>query len=90
MPRAVIWTPEADALILRMRVERASWDKIGACLGLSHWTIVERGRVINAELGPAPEPEIIIARPDRDPLPAGHPTSWGAIAREPYPYPVFR
>jgi hypothetical protein len=68
-----------DATILRMRASRQSWEAIESALGLSHWTIAERGRSIGAAL-PAPDPD----EPDpidltRDPLPPGHPESWGAI-----------
>lgn len=94
MPYRIEWTPEADRTIIRMRSERASWNTIRTALGHSYWTIIERDKKIGAELPPPveaePEPD-----PDRDPLPPGHPDTWGPIiartclAGVPYPHPVY-
>jgi hypothetical protein len=94
MPKKFIWTGAQDAQIRRLRVEGASWDVIAAILGLTRWTVIERGRRIGAQRPPrefVPPPD----DPARDPLPAGHPRSWGAIndgtvlQDEPYPLPIF-
>jgi hypothetical protein len=94
MPKKFIWTDAQDTQIRRLRTEGTSWDAIAAVLGLSRWTVIERGRRIGArlprrELVPPPED------PAREPLPAGHPRSWDVLTagtvleNTPYPLPVF-
>jgi hypothetical protein len=92
MPKKIIWTDVQDTQIKRLRSEGRSWDSIAAVMGVTRWTIIERGRRIGARLPPpdyVPEP----ADPDRAPLSAGDDVSWGAItdgtvlAGQPYPYP---
>lgn len=94
MPKKLMWTEAQDTQIRRLRAEGASWDTIAAVLGQTRWAIIDRGRRIGARPPPrefVPPPE----DPGRDPLPAGHPRSWGAITSgtvledEPYPLPVF-
>ena len=94
MPKKFIWTDAQDSQIRRLRAEGASWDTIAAILGLTRWAIIERGRRIGARPPPrefVPPPE----DPSRDPLPAGHPRSWGVLTAgtvledTPYPLPVF-
>jgi hypothetical protein len=80
MPRKTVWTEGQDTQIRRLRTEGASWDIIALALGLARWTIIERARTIGAERRPANA----VAVPDqsgREPLPAGHFESWGAINR---------
>ena len=94
MPVKLTWTAAQDLIIRRMRVEGATWDGISAALGVSRYTAIERGRRIGA---PRPPPDFILAPEDprREPLPAGHPRSWGAITDgtllegAPYPLPCF-
>ena len=78
----------------RLRAEGVSWDSIAAASGLARWTVIERGRRIGARPPPrefVPPPE----DPARDPLPAGHPRTWGVLIAGtvlegvPYPLPVF-
>jgi hypothetical protein len=82
MPERLNWTAAADQTIHDMRAAGATWATIGAALGLSRNTIIERGRRIHATGGPsviprpAREPE---EDPNRAPLPAGHPISWGLL-----------
>lgn len=94
MPLKRHWTEAQDTQIKRLRAEGASWEVIGAALGMSRFAVMDRGRSIGARRPPpefAPPPE----DPERDPLPSGHPRSWGAITQgsvldgEPYPLPVF-
>ncbi len=94
MPEKLHWTDAQDTQIRRLRSEGASWDAIAAVLGLNRWTVIERGRHIGASRPPrefVPPPE----DPGREPLPAGHPRSWGVITSGtvlegvPYPLPVF-
>lgn len=90
MPKKLVWTDAQDATIKRLRAEGASWDTIAALLHLTRWTVIDRGRRIGAR----PPPPGFVAPPDdpnRDPLPAGHERSWGALVRgtaqEGMPYP---
>jgi hypothetical protein len=94
MPTKLIWTNAQDSQIKRLRLEGASWDTIAAILGIARWTVIDRGRRIGAQRPPLnfkPPPE----DPGRDPLPAGHPRSWGVITTGsvlegvPYPLPIF-
>lgn len=81
------WTPAQDAEILRLRAEGVTWKMIATALGLSRTAVVERGRRIYAAQPtpmPAPAPKHDHARPP-DPLPAGHPLTWGLICSDPYP-----
>ncbi len=95
MSRKISWTEAQDSQIRRRRAEGASWEAIAADLSLTLWAVTERGRRIGAgrpqaDFVPAPDD------PQRDPLPAGHPTSWDAInlgtvlEGEPYPLRFFR
>lgn len=94
MPFKFIWTTAQDTQIRRLRAEGASWDVIAAVLGVSRWSVIERGRRIGARLPPREfirPPE----DPGREPLPAGHPRSWDVLTagtvleNTPYPLPVF-
>jgi hypothetical protein len=78
MPRRLVWTNAQDGQIRRLRVEGASWDAIAAALGFTRWTVIERGHRIGAE---SPPREFVQPPEDRarEPLPAGHPRSWGVI-----------
>jgi hypothetical protein len=80
MPRKTVWTEGQDMQIRRLRTEGASWDVIALALGLARWTIIERARMIGAERPPA-NATAALCEPDREPLPAGHADSWGAINR---------
>jgi hypothetical protein len=78
MPRRNIWTEGQDTQIRRLRTEGNNWMTIAQTLGLSRWTVSERGR----RLGVFKRPRRLAAIPDeRLPLPAGHTDSWGAITR---------
>jgi hypothetical protein len=94
MPKKLVWTDAQDTQIRRLRIEGASWGMIAGVLGITRWTVIERGHRINAMRPPrdfVPPPE----DPGRDPLPAGHPRSWGVITAGsvledvPYPLPLF-
>lgn len=84
MAERLTWTETADDTIRRMRAGGATWAAIGAMLGLSRNTIIERGRRIQAAGGPirVPRPTRPAEEdPNRAPLPAGHPISWGILTR---------
>ena len=95
MPTPLVWTDHRDAIIHAMRGEGAAWDRIARVLRVSRWAAIQRGRAIGAPLAlprpprpPGPDPE-----QHREPLQAGHPTSWGlitagtAFAGTDYPWP---
>lgn len=94
MPTHTAWTPAQDARLRRLRIEGATWDTIAAEFARTRWMVIERGRRIGTRRPPpgfVPPPD----DPCREPLPAGHPRSWGAITAgtllegEAYPLPVF-
>ena len=91
MPRKTVWTGGQDTQIRRLRTEGASWDIIARALGLARWTVIERARAIDAERLP-PNAVTVLDESDRDPLPAGHAETWGAINRgtglENVPFPT--
>lgn len=96
MPPKLLWTESRDARIRRLRHEGATWDAIATSLGVSRNAALERGRHIGAQLPPPPpppEPDIEPLDSGREPLPPGHPVTWGAItagtslASQPYPWP---
>jgi DNA-binding XRE family transcriptional regulator len=94
MPQKLPWTEAQDLRLKRLRAEGVTWDAIAAILGVSRYTAIERGRKIGARRPPPeyrPPPE----DPAREPLPPGHPRTWGAITAGttlegcPYPLPWF-
>lgn len=77
-----------------MRAEGATWEAIAAELGLNRWAVIERGRRIGARRPPA-DFTVVPDDPHREPLPAGHKRTWGAMTagtvleNDPYPLPMF-
>ena len=92
MPTKFNWTHAQDTRIRRLRGEGLTWDEIAASLGLTRWSVIERGRRIGARPPPL---EFVPPAEDlsRGPLPPGHPRTWGAmnvgtvLSDEPYPMP---
>jgi hypothetical protein len=80
MPKKILWTSGQDAQIRRLRTEGASWDIIALALSLARWTVIERARDLGAERPPA-NALAVLDESQREPLPAGHTESWGAINR---------
>jgi hypothetical protein len=80
MPKRIVWTEAQDLKIKRMRTERASWDSIAAAVGVTRWTVIERGRRLNARL-PSPDSESPTEDPERPSLPPGHPETWQPIIK---------
>jgi len=72
------WTEALDAQIRRLRAENATWDEIARLLGRSQDLIEARARAISARCAP---PDFVRPHddPGREPLPAGHPRSWGPL-----------
>lgn len=83
MPSRRTWNDQADDTIRAMRAAGCTWAAIGAALGLSRNTVIERGRRLGAGCGPRgiPRPPPAAAEEDanREPLPAGHPLTWGLL-----------
>ncbi len=74
-----VWTDGQDTQIRRLRAEGAGWDLIALALGLARNAIIDRARA----LGVADRSTDVVRReePERQPMPAGHAESWGAINR---------
>jgi hypothetical protein len=93
MPKRIEWTQVQDTRIKRMRSENASWDSIAVAVGVTRWTVIERGRRLGARLPPR-DFEPPSEDPERPALPSGHPETWGIIVKGmslegmPYPLPV--
>ncbi|MGE4482024.1 AsnC family protein [Acidocella sp.] len=74
-----------------MRRAGATWAAIGKQLGLSRNTVIERGRRLRA----MPPPRLVpvtrdkdvemLEDPNRAPLRAGHPLTWGLLTDEAFP-----
>jgi hypothetical protein len=79
MPAPLVWTELADESLYTLRGEGRSWDAIAAVLGISRWAAIERGRLIGARKPDPAPPADAQAIGLREPMPAGHPVSWGAI-----------
>ena len=77
MPRRSVWTHAQDSQIRRRRAEGAGWDTIAAELSIAMRFVVARGRRIGVpESDDGLRP---LSDPDREPLPPGHPETWGVI-----------
>jgi hypothetical protein len=89
MPNRRTWSLAADQVIKDMRAGRETWAAIGERLGLSRNTVIERGRRIHAEKVIQPRAvveEITVSDgPNRLPLRAGHPLTWGLISNQRFP-----
>lgn len=88
MPARITWTAAMDATIRAMHAERASWAAIGMRVGVSETAARERGATLGLTT-PHGYPRTAAPRPDgqrgRDPLPAGHPASWGLLSPDVWP-----
>lgn len=78
MRRKTAWTDGQDTQIRRLRTEGANWDMIALALGLARWAVVERARAIGLDQPPA-NALPFVDESGREPLPAGHADTWGAI-----------
>lgn len=93
MRAKIEWTEQRDDLLTALRAEGATWDGIAARMRVSRWAVLERGKHLGI-WRPAPAATVKPATRamDSDPLPPGHPVSWGAITAgtwlsgQPYPY----
>ena len=72
-----IWSAARDHRLRLMRLEGESWEEIEATLAVSQEAARARADRIGA-LAPI-RGSTIAMDPDREPLPAGHPRSWGIL-----------
>lgn len=94
MTHRLPWTAAQDAQLRRLRAEGSDWGDIARVLGRERAEVEARGAAISARRPPPdfiPPPD----NPDREPLSAGHPRSWGALVKgtlldgDDYPLPCF-
>lgn len=88
------WSEALDAQLRRLWAEGVPWDDIARALGRERRSVVIRAIVIGAR-PPPPDFSPVSHDPEREPLPAGHPRTWGALvagtllAGTDYPLPFF-
>jgi hypothetical protein len=80
VPKRIEWTEVQDSKIKRMRAESASWDTIAVAVGVTRWTVIERGRRLGARL-PPPDFEPPSEDPERPALAPGHKETWDVIIK---------
>ncbi len=81
MPKAIPWTADMDAQLTELRSGGASMESIAKIMRKARHTIRDRCYLLNIRPPPAEQPMTQVNF--SDPLPAGHPVSWGAITRGP-------
>jgi hypothetical protein len=74
MPNSIVWTADLDRSIADFRASLWSWDRIATKLGLSRFSVIDRGREL--DLAERHKKDVSDAR---CPLPAGSGASWDAI-----------
>lgn len=86
-----VWTAEEDAAIVTGRTvePRATFDAIGASLGIGRDQVIDRAigigvhtrgdRTMMTRFKPSAEPDASDFDRRRECLPAGHPVTWNAI-----------
>lgn len=81
--RKIIWTPQADARLTQLHISGISIRALARAFGLGRQAVSERAarlgitaRLQLPQRKPAPMPNDDATR---DPLPAGHPISWGLL-----------
>jgi len=83
-----LWSPERNQRLIALRQQGLSWGEIATAIGVSYWTVVERKRRLPASAFAVSTGASAADAPAQlrtaDPLPAGHPLSWGAISDRPY------
>lgn len=88
------WTDAMDAQLRRLWAEGTHWDDIARALGRTRDDVIARILVIGAR---PPPPDFAQPSDDpwREPLPAGHPRTWGPLIAgtllegTEYPLPFF-
>lgn len=82
-PKSLQWTPVADQRLLKYRQDGESMRSIARAFGLSRTTVTDRARALGLEIPAKPraadKPAVVMTDHQRDPLPPGHPISWGLL-----------
>lgn len=79
------FSPQEDATILRLRAQSVRWTEVAKAIHRAPNAVRVHGYALLGQTPPGRAPCIrasvrpIIIADDREPLPAGHPASWGAI-----------
>ena len=73
------WSAPTDSRLRRMRLDGASWDAIAEALAVSPEAASARAERIGARRPPPGGP--MSDDPAREPLPAGHPDTWGVLTK---------
>ena len=73
------WTAPIDFRLRRMRLEGASWETIAEALAVT----AQAARARADQIGGCrvPPGQSVSEDPAREPLPAGHPRSWGVLTQ---------
>lgn len=74
MPPRPTWTDVEDKVLLAARSAGDSWSTVAWKVGKSRTAVIVRAQVLKPPAA-APTPTVS----GREPLPPGHPTTWGAI-----------
>lgn len=94
LPVPLPWSEAMDTQLRRLWAEGTPWDEIARILGRDRHAVVIRVLTIGAR-PPPPDFTPSVDDPWREPLPAGHPRSWGALVAgtllegTEYPLPFF-
>lgn len=80
MPSSIkTWSAPIDSRLRRMRLDGASWDAIAEALAVSPEAASARAERIGAR---RPLHDVPMCQdPAREPLPAGHPYTWGVLTK---------
>ena len=81
MGARIKWTEYRDDIIRDGREAGTTWDGIAAQLGFTRYAIITRAKEIGAWEMVARATQKKAPERSYEPLPAGHPASWGAITR---------
>lgn len=87
MPRVISWSPQMDDRLRAMQANGDYFDDIAMALGVSKNAVINRCTKLKLPARTA-KPIAVTAEEARsdDPLPKGHPLTWGAISND-MPWP---
>ncbi len=92
----ILWDEFLDSKLLPLRDAGCTYEKMGKILGMTPDQVRYRFRTLGISnkrltVATSNKDDSLFEREDNkearqyDPLPAGHPISWGAISRTPWP-----
>lgn len=88
MSRAIEWTEEMDATLRDMRGDGCTCMEVAATLDVSKNAVINRCDRLGLVTGNRFRQQHMVTRQedrDEEPLPPGHPVSWGAISMGQWP-----